>query len=156
MHCASCAILIDRLISKQDGVIKASTSFGAERLVVEYDPEKIKPERFSELVASLGYSAKVPTDIEAMEKEETEERAKILNELKKTVIVSFLIASPIIAYYMLIHMFNVKHIHEFFDFVTIAKPLILTGEGIRAWGEAIANYGFWMVAQPMRRKATRC
>lgn len=150
MHCASCAILVDKLLLKQPGIVKSSTSYGAERLVAEYEPSKITLETISEIVSKLGYTAKVPEDIETMEKEDEIERANRLKELKRTVIVSFLIASPIVFYYMLIHMFNVRHVHEFFDFVNIAQPLLSTKEGFLMWAESIANYGFWAVAQPMK------
>lgn len=149
MHCASCGVLIDKLLMKQEGIIKASASYGAERLVAEYDPDKITTDEIAEWVGKLGYTAVIPTDLGEMEEEEARERARRLNELKKTVIVSFLIASPIIAYYMLIHMFNVRHVHELFDFLSIAQP-IFEGGGIRVIGESIVNYGFWAYAQPLK------
>lgn len=149
MHCASCGVLIDKLLKKQEGIVEASASYGAERLVAKYDPTKITTDKITELVSKLGYELKIPKDIEAMEKEDEIERTQKLRELRNTVIASFVIASPIIIYYMLIHMFNVRHIHEFFDFITIAKPFIPFGEGFRAMAEGIANYGFWLFAQPL-------
>jgi len=150
MHCASCGVLIDKLLKKQSGIVKSSASYGAERLVAEYDPKKISTDKITEVVSRLGYKLKIPTDLEAMEKEDEMERIQKLKELKNTVIVSFLIASPIIVYYMLIHMFNVRHVHEFFDFINIAKPFISSKEGFFIAAEGVANYGFWMVAQPMK------
>ena len=44
MHCASCSILIDKLVGKQPGVISIKTSYGAERTTVEFDESKISLE----------------------------------------------------------------------------------------------------------------
>ena len=150
MHCAACGVLIDKMLSKKAGVVRSSASYGAERLVLEYEPSTITPEKIIEFVKKLGYELKIPKDVEEMEKEEGAERMRELKELRNTVIVSFIIASPIILYYMLIHMFNIRHVHEFFDFITIARPLMSTSEGFLALSESIANYGFWLFAQPFK------
>ncbi len=149
MHCSSCGVLIDKMLVKQPGVIRASASYGAERLVLEYDPEKISVEKVMDFVGKLGYKLSIPKDIEAMEREEEKERARDLKQLRNTVIVSFAIASPIVLYYMLVHMFNVRHVHEFFQFITISQPTF-TGQGFFALGEYLANYGFWFVVQPVK------
>lgn len=150
MHCASCGVLIDKNLAKRPGILRSSASYGAERLVVEYDPALAKTEEIVNFVGRLGYQLKVPEDIEAMEKEETEEHARELKELRNTVIMSFVIASPIVLYYMLVHMFNVRHVHEFFDFITIAKPVVTSGQGLVALGESLVNYAFWTVVQPLK------
>ncbi len=150
MHCASCSILIDKNLSKRPGIVRASASYGAERLVVEYDPKETRAEEITEFVGKLGYQLKIPKDVEEMEKEEAIETAKELKELRNTVITSFLIASPIIGYYMLIHMFNVRHVHELFDFLTIAKPVLISSQGLLLLGESLVNYGFWIFVQPFK------
>ena len=41
MHCASCSVLIDKLVGKQPGVSSIKTSYGAEKTSVEFDESKI-------------------------------------------------------------------------------------------------------------------
>ena len=50
MHCASCSILIDKLLKKQDGVINSSTSYGAQKVALEFDESKISLEKIDEFV----------------------------------------------------------------------------------------------------------
>src|SRR3989344_3564773 len=74
---------------------------------------------------------------------------KKIEESKRRVIAAFILAFPIIAYYMLIHMFNVTHVHEFFDFLNISRPA-LSSAGFIAYGSYLTNYLFWLVAQPLK------
>ena len=40
MHCASCSILIDKLLGQQPGVTSIKTNYGAEKTAVEFDESK--------------------------------------------------------------------------------------------------------------------
>lgn len=111
MHCSSCSTLIDKLIGKQDGVVSIKTNYGAEKTAVEFDEGKILLEKIDELINKLGYDLILPTEAAmTVEEEEAGERRQI-SEARRRAIASFLLASPIIIYYMLIHMFNLKHVH---------------------------------------------
>ena len=37
MHCASCSVLIDKLVGKQQGVVSISTNYGSEKTALEFD-----------------------------------------------------------------------------------------------------------------------
>jgi len=50
MHCASCSILIDKLIGKQAGVVSITTNYGSEKTAVEFDETKISIKKIDELV----------------------------------------------------------------------------------------------------------
>ncbi|HLF67210.1 MAG TPA: HAD-IC family P-type ATPase, partial [Gammaproteobacteria bacterium] len=78
--------------------------------------------------------------------EEAKEARKI-DEARRRVIASFALSAPIILYYMLIHMFNVTHVHELFDFLNQAFPR-LTGTGFMGYGAYFTSMFFWLVAQP--------
>lgn len=149
MHCASCSVLIDKLIGKQPGVISIKTSYGAEKTAIEFDETKITLEKIDELINKLGYDLIRPDELGATaEEEELKEMIKIA-EAKKRVIAALILASPIIIYYMLIHMFNVTHVHEFFAFVNLEQPVLIT-RGILGYGSYITNYFFWVLAQPLK------
>lgn len=149
MHCASCSVLIDKLVGRQAGVQSIKTSFGAEKTTVEYDESKISLEKIDELINKLGYDLIRPDEPGATVEEEEKKEAKQVEEARRRVVAAFILAFPIIVYYMLIHMFNVTHVHEFFDFLNLKQP-IAQGGGFFATGAYLTNYFFWFVAQPIR------
>ena len=130
MHCASCSVLIDKLIGRQPGVLAIKTNYGAEKTSIEFDETKITLEKVDELLHKLGYDLIRPDEMAAgPEAEEKMEQLKIA-EARKRVLASFILATPIIIYYMLIHMFNLKHVHAVY--------------GIDL------NYFYWILSTPIQ------
>lgn len=130
MHCASCAILIDKLLKKQAGVVNSNTSYGAQKVALEFDESVISLEKIDEFVNKLGYDVIRPDEEgDSMEDEENADKRE-LELAKRRVIASFAIASPIIAYYMGVHMFNLPHIHQL-------------------WGIDL-NYFYWILSTPIQ------
>src|SRR3989344_2166543 len=145
MHCASCSILIDKLLGQQAGVTSIKTNYGAEKTAVEFDESKISLEKMDELVHKMGYDIIRPDEQSVTVEEEEAKEARKIDEARRRVIASFLLSAPIILYYMLIHMFNVTHVHEFFDFITLPQPV----SGSTGYGSFVVQYLFWLVAQPV-------
>ena len=111
MHCAACAVLINKVLSKQKGIFEVNASFGAERVKLDFDSAVISLEQIQKIVSQMGYRLILPQEAAKTEEEEKAEREKELRSLRNRVIVSFLLASPIIIYYMLVHMLNLQHVH---------------------------------------------
>ncbi|MEK7622018.1 MAG: heavy metal translocating P-type ATPase [Patescibacteria group bacterium] len=130
MHCASCAILIDKLVGKQAGVIRASTSYGAEKVTLEFDETKITLEKIDQLINQLGYDLIRPEEEGGTLEEEEKKEAKQIKEAGRRVLLAFIISAPIVIYYMFIHMFNLKHVHEI-------------------WGLDL-NYVYWVLSTPIQ------
>lgn len=149
MHCASCSILIDKLVGKQPGVQSIKTSYGSEKTVIEFDETKITLEKIDELINKLGYDLMRPGEKGFSVEEEEKKEAIAAEEAKRRVRAAFILAFPIILYYMAIHMFNVTHVHELFDFMNQRMP-VLSGSGFFAYGGYYTGYVFWLVAQPMK------
>ena len=149
MHCASCAILIDKLVGKTPGVNSIKTSYGAEKVSVEYDETKITLPKIDELINQLGYDLIRPDEAGSTPEEEEAKELKKIEEARRRVIAAFTLSAPIIVYYMLIHMFNVTHVHELFDFLNQNLPT-LGGSSFADYGAYFTNYLFWIVAQPIR------
>src|SRR3989344_3658753 len=55
MHCASCAMLIERSLKKKPGVLKAIVNYGTEKATIEFDENKANPAEFIETIKSVGY-----------------------------------------------------------------------------------------------------
>src|SRR3989338_7997108 len=147
MHCASCSILIDKLLGQQTGVISIKTNYGAEKTALEFDESKISLEKMDEVVHKLGYDIIRPDEQSATVEEEEAKEARKIDEARRRVIASFALSAPIILYYMLIHMFNLTHVHELFDFLNQAFPR-LTATGFMGYGAYFTSMFFWLVAQP--------
>ncbi len=144
MHCASCSVLIDKLLIKQEGVFTVTTSYGASKTAIEYDESKISLEQIDAFVNKLGYDIVRPDEEAGSIEEEEQLEIKQIKNAKKRVIASFLIASPIIIYYMLIHMFNLPHVHELFDL------LRLFGVPIESSLRIDLNYVYWILSTPIQ------
>ncbi len=149
MHCASCSILIDKLLGKQEGIISITTSYGSEKAAIEFDETKISLEKIDGFINKLGYDLIRPDEAGSTAQDEERIEAKRIEEARRRVIASFVLSAPIIIYYMLIHMFNVTHVHEFFSFLGTGVPTF-SGEGIIAYGSYATNYFFWLIAQPIK------
>lgn len=54
MHCASCKLLIEKMVGKQEGVISVSVNYATEKMTVEYDEKKISEADLKQAVASAG------------------------------------------------------------------------------------------------------
>ncbi|HET7271447.1 MAG TPA: heavy metal translocating P-type ATPase [Rubrobacter sp.] len=59
MSCASCVRRVERALSKQEGVARASVNFAAERATVSYDPAVTRPEDLVGTIEDAGYGAEV-------------------------------------------------------------------------------------------------
>lgn len=109
MHCASCAVLINKVLEKQKGVASANASFGAEKLSISFDSSVFPEEKIMSLVKTLGYT--LISEEEKTEEEIKAERDRHIRTLRNRTIISFTLASPIIIYYMAVHMLNLQHVH---------------------------------------------
>jgi len=111
MHCAACATLINKNLAKLKGVIAVNANYGSERLALEYDPDQVDLAKIQEIVKKLGYTLILPEKGRKESEIAEETRKQELKSLRNRVIVSFLLATPIILYYMAVHMLNLTHVH---------------------------------------------
>jgi len=54
MHCASCKSLIERLVSKLNGVVKVNVNYASEKMFIDYDENLVSLEQIKDAVASAG------------------------------------------------------------------------------------------------------
>ncbi|TSC67023.1 MAG: Cu2+-exporting ATPase, partial [Parcubacteria group bacterium Gr01-1014_72] len=149
MHCASCSALIDKLVGREPGVKAIATNYGAEKSAIEFDESKVTLEQIDALMNKIGYDLVRPDETGATLEEEERKEAKQINVARRRVIAAGVLAAPIVLYYMLIHMFNVPHVHELFDFLNQAKPFLATGASFFETGQYLTNLLFWGIAQPL-------
>jgi P-type Cu2+ transporter len=57
MHCGSCAVGIQMIVSGLDGVSGAQVSYEDKKGTFDYDPAKVKKEDIVKAISDLGYKA---------------------------------------------------------------------------------------------------
>lgn len=89
MHCASCAITLDKSLKKVKGVKNSNTNYSTSKSTIEFDDSKSKIEDFIKKIEELGYSAIVDSghNNDLIKKEE-------IGKLKFKLIFSFIFALP--------------------------------------------------------------
>src|SRR3989344_3703738 len=149
MHCASCSVLIDKLVGKQPRVRSVSTSYGAEKTAIEYDETKIDLNKIDKFINQLGYDLIRPDEDSGSPEEEEAKEGRKIEEARRRFVAALILSLPIISYYMAIHMFNLSHVHELFDFANLSYPKeALSGVfGSISFG---IQWFFWLVAQPLK------
>src|SRR3989338_4478501 len=60
MHCASCAMTIEKAVLKLPGVKIAQVNFAAETLLAEFDENQVLPKDLREAANSVGYKLLIP------------------------------------------------------------------------------------------------
>lgn len=119
MHCASCAMLIEKKLTKTTGVASANVNYGSEVASVEFDPEVTNEEKLVEAVRQTGYKAIHTTADHDKSPDEIKEEAKKeeIAKLKFKVIIA-----GILSVFIFLGSFP-----EWFTFVPsfLANPVVL-------------------------------
>ena len=79
MHCASCAMTIEKAVSKLPGIKVAQVNFAAETLLTEFDESQVSPKDLKEAINSVGYKLLMPE----VEGTKFETKEKIITEGKE-------------------------------------------------------------------------
>lgn len=59
MHCASCALIIDKGLKKKEGITESSVNYGTEKATVSYDSSKLSEKDIIEVIKGRGYDAEL-------------------------------------------------------------------------------------------------
>jgi len=112
MHCASCAMLIERTLGKTPGVQKATVNFAAEKVLIDFDEKLTDPQKLIAAIVKGGYGAQ---EIDAKDSEfEKKKRDHEVSEYFSKFIFSALLSAPML-YFML---------GDFFKWLPGAKPVM--------------------------------
>ena len=114
MHCASCAVLVDRSLKKLPGVKRSNVNYSTSRASIEYDETKVGKDKFIEKIKELGYSVDKGDKLEETEKKE-------IKKLKTKLIISFIFAIPA----FILAMFFMNNPVPYQDFIlwALATPI---------------------------------
>ena len=59
MHCASCALNIEKSLKKSKGVLSANVNYGSEKAYVDFDPSQTSVEKIHGVIKSRGYGVEM-------------------------------------------------------------------------------------------------
>lgn len=90
MHCASCAVLVQRSLEKVSGVKFANVNYGSQKARVQFDESVVRVEDLLEAVKKRGYSASLDISPER----EREVREKEIAGLKKLLAIGIVLSVP--------------------------------------------------------------
>ena len=57
MHCGSCAVGIQMLVSQMEGVQSAAVDYEGKKGAFEFDPAKVSKDQIIKSIGELGYTA---------------------------------------------------------------------------------------------------
>lgn len=101
MHCASCATLLTKALSKAEGVKEATVNYATAKATVHFDEKKTNEEKFIQIIKDKGYDASLLTEgLHSLEKE-AELMKEEIEEIKKLFLISFLFAFPAFVFGMI-------------------------------------------------------
>ncbi len=109
MHCSSCALLIEKSLSKTPGVKKVNVNFASEKALVTFDPQVVKTSDLIAAVEKAGYRASTEENYHRHEEE--------ISLLEKRFSASFILSLP-----LLVFMFWRLPYSEYFSLV-LATPI---------------------------------
>lgn len=59
IHCSACTWLIEKILTKQDGIFEASINYSNNKIQITFDITQIKPSQIIALIQQIGYNANV-------------------------------------------------------------------------------------------------
>ena len=76
MHCASCSTLITKRVQKEPGIKYVNVNQSTEKATVEFDETKTSEIPIIKSIESLGYKARVLSDLEKSPEYENKKKQK--------------------------------------------------------------------------------
>ena len=105
MSCAGCAANVERVVSQQKGVVRASVNFANSSLSVEYISGEITLEKLRTVIQSAGYNLVIEQDQEGSDALKMQIQEKHYRQLKRNTIGAAILAVPLVVLGMfLMHM----------------------------------------------------
>lgn len=137
MHCASCALTIEKALKKLPGVQNASVNFATEKATVDFDQGIVNESALEGEIKKAGYAVVKPDF-------EKQAREKEINSFKRNFIISFLFSLPLM-YFMAAALLQLPlpeiiMRNEAWLQLLLATPVIIVGRGFFSRGiKAILN-----------------
>lgn len=122
MSCAACANKIEKKLAAAEGVASAVVNLSTEKAIIDYDKNKISISDMISMIEKLGYQAQ--RSEETGRDREKEAREQEIKSLKRELIISAMLSSPLIlAMILTLFKVDVAFLHNQYFQVIIATPV---------------------------------
>ena len=95
MHCASCAVNIERALNKEKWIIKANVNFASEKANIEFDPETMTIKNVREVIKKVGYQAQEETPEKKIQDSHQEKQDGQVKKLRNNFLFSLILGLPL-------------------------------------------------------------
>jgi len=95
MHCASCAVIIENALRKEEGVVSVSVNFTSEKAGLEFDETKIALEEIKKVIEKAGYQAEEKNLGEVIQDNHQVQEVKRIKKLRNTFLASLVLGLPL-------------------------------------------------------------
>src|SRR3989338_5289755 len=89
MHCASCAIKIEKSLKASEGVTDAKVNYASEKAYIEFDSKKTSEQKIKSIVKGIGYT---PVDI----RDDAKEKEAYIKKLKTKLFAGIILTAFIV------------------------------------------------------------
>ncbi len=123
MHCASCATLITKKVQKEPGIKYTNVNQTTEKATVEFDEKQTSESSIIKAIESLGYKAKILSDLEKSPEYENQKKQNEIKKLRNIFILSFIFAFPALIIGMVLMLFGIDVPYKNFILFLLATPV---------------------------------
>ena len=124
MHCAACAVNIEKKLNKSSGVTSAVVNFASNEALVEYDNKLTNVQKLINVVKNTGYGAKLTSKDDYGYDFHAQKEAKELNALKLRFIISAVLSFPLLLAMALMWVgVNITLFHNPYFQLMLATPI---------------------------------
>ncbi|MCX6803054.1 MAG: heavy metal translocating P-type ATPase, partial [Candidatus Diapherotrites archaeon] len=122
MHCASCAIIIDKTLAKKEGVKETNVNYSTSKATIEFDEKKIKENELINAVKGAGYGATlIDKEINA-EKQEKAQKDEV-NHIRNMFFLSLAFSLPAFIIGMVLMPLGIELSYTAFILFALATPV---------------------------------
>jgi len=122
MHCASCAVIINKTLVKKEGVKDANVNFSTSKATVEFDESKLQENDLIAAVKSAGYGASLTSAGMSAEKQEKFRQEELLH-IRSLFFLSLAFTLPVFALGMVLMPLGIEVPYSEFILFVLATPV---------------------------------
>jgi P-type Cu+ transporter len=122
MHCASCATLINRSLSKTSGVSEANVNYATAKARIVFDDKKLSEKDLIRIIQDRGYDAKIADNATDF-KDRAESSRQELSIIRTNLVLSLIFAVPAFIIGMILMPLKVYIPYESFILFALATPV---------------------------------
>ena len=111
MHCASCAMNIEKALKKTRGIMNVSVNFPAEKAFVEFDPTVLDYDQITQVIRDTGYEVRSEPQTLSLEKEDEEDLSE-MRAARSRMLLAWVFTVPVMAWMSLEMFFGIAWLGE--------------------------------------------